>query len=268
MLAILAVLVTAAECPADIGPCVGWQSSLALPPDAVALDGSRLYDYTFGSAPTDWEPRGGTWSITSRYACEPEWSFFGGHGRGLASIWNKREFLGDIAVEAYVAFKHGLPWAPDKWFYVPTDLNLNLCSRPGELASGYSFIYSGRNGSTTMIRRGEQILAATTDPRFLDPQFTDHNPLFQRDEDGRPFGQFHRHWWRLEARRTGRRLTFLIDGRVALQAEDPAPPEGGHVAIWTMGSGLVIARVRIAYQEETRRAEPALTVDEPTPLLP
>ncbi len=75
----------------------------------------QLLDYTFGSAPVDWEPTAGLWQVSSRFACDPSWSFFGGYSQGLASIWNKRQFEGDLVVEAYVSFKHGLPWNPAAW---------------------------------------------------------------------------------------------------------------------------------------------------------
>ncbi|MCC7494402.1 MAG: hypothetical protein IT204_18740 [Fimbriimonadaceae bacterium] len=252
-----------------LGPRVGYDSGrLRLGEANFALAGSRLLDYTFGTAPTDWEPVGGTWEITSRYACEPEWSFFGGASRGVCSLWNKRALRGDLAVEVYVAFRHGLPWSNEAWHYIPSDLNLNLCSKRGDLASGYSFICSGRNGSTTMIRRGTRVLAQTSDPQFLVPQFLDVNPLFQQDADGKAFGQFHRHWWRLEARKVGQTLTLLVDGRQALEVTDPAVLDSGHLALWTVGSGMVVARVRVAYQDELRATAPQLVVDQPVPLPP
>lgn len=249
------------------GPRVGveMRDGRALP-RLVNVAGERLYDYTFGTAPTDWEPSGGDWSITSRYACEPEWSFFGGQSRGLCAIWNKRRFAGDLTVEAYLAFKHGLPWAREQWSYVPSDLNITIGAEPGDLASGYSFIYSGDHGRASMIRHGDRVLAETTDSDALLPSFSDANPLFQVDESGRPFGQFHRHWWRLEARKAAGRLQFVIDGKLALDIEDPDPRAAGQVAIWTVGSGLVIARCRIAYQTELAGAQPGLRVSTPAPL--
>ncbi|MBI2299968.1 MAG: tetratricopeptide repeat protein [Armatimonadetes bacterium] len=252
-------------------PDIGWRMAvepggLRVADSSVGVESRQVYDYTFGAAPTDWEPLGGEWAITSRFACEPEWSFFGGQGRGICALWNKRLFTGDLAVEAYVSFKHGLPWADERWFYVPSDLDINLFSRRGDLSSGYSFIYSGLNGSTTMIRRGDKVLCATTDDRFRAPQFSDDNPLYQADEQGRPYGVFHRRWWRLEARRVGSRLIFLVDGEKALQADDPGPPADGQVALWTMGSGMMVARIRIAYEHEVVTLVPKVTAERPAAL--
>lgn len=224
----------------------------------LGVDGQRLVDYTFGSAPSDWVPGGGTWAITNRYACEPDWSFFGGHSKGLCAIWNKRRFAGDMVIEAYVAFKHGLGWANKDWFYIPSDLNINVCSDFNNLASGYSFIYSGRSASTTMIRRGTTVLAQSSAPEDLLPQFLDQNPLFVPDSDGKEFGTFHRHWWRLECRKIGQQISFWVDGRKVLEATDPQPVESGHLAFWTVGSGMMIARVRVAYGNELRMQAPVV----------
>lgn len=229
-------------------------------------EGGQSLDYTFNAAPVDWLPGGGRWAVSARYACDPEWSFYGGQSRGLCALWNKREFAGDLVVEAYVAFKHGLPWAPEHWYYVPTDLNLTIGADLGDLSSGTSFVYSGRGGTTTMIRRGDQILAQTQETDKVLPAFTDHNPYGELDETGLDYGGFHRHWWRLEARRTGGRLTFSVDGRQLLDVADPEPARPGHIALWTVGSGFVIARARVAYGAELRPAQPLVVVRQPTSL--
>lgn len=220
-------------------------------------DGGQLLDYTFGSAPTEWEPTCGVWRVSSRFACDPSWSFFGGYSRGLAAIWNKREFVGDIVVEAYVSFKHGLPWNSQSWGYRPADLCLTLCGQGDDPASGYSFIYAGDEGSRTMIRRGDRVLAETSDPRFLSPSYNDVRPATE---------EFHRRWWQLVASKSGDRLTFYVDGRQALEVTDPEPLDGGRIALWTVHNGMMVARVRVAYQAERVRRRPAVVVAEPVPL--
>lgn len=225
----------------------------------AGLDASspQLLDYTFGSAPTDWSPAAGNWQVSSRFACDPSWSFFGGYSQGLAAIWNKRQFTGDLVVEAYVSFKHGLPWNPAAWSYRPADLCLTICGDGANPASGYSFIYSGDEGSRTLIRKGETILAATSDPQFLSPSYSDVKPASE---------EFHRRWWQLVAIKRGGRLTFLIDGQEALTVDDPTPLEGGQVGIWTVHNGMMVARVRIAWQQELQRQQPLYVNHEPLPL--
>ncbi|MBI2299966.1 MAG: hypothetical protein HYU66_13670, partial [Armatimonadetes bacterium] len=195
---------------------------------ATAASGAQLLDYTFGSAPTDWVPAGGTWSVSSRFACDPSWSFFGGFSRGLAIIWNKREFAGDLVVEAYVSFKHGLPFNNRDWSYRPADLCLTLCGDGQDPASGYSFVYAGDEGQRTLIRRGDRVLAATEAPEFVTPSYSDARPS---SED------FHRRWWRLEAQRLGHRLRFFVDGKEALVADDPERLPGGRLEVWAVRNG-------------------------------
>lgn len=222
--------------------------------DAV---GEQVLDYTFASAPTDWQPVSGTWQVTNRFACDPTWSFFGGASRGLAAIWNKREFVGDLTVEAYVSFRHGLPYNPQQWSYRPADICLTLFGDGVDPASGYSFIYSGNEGRTTMIRRGDEVLAATDDPRYVAPSYTDTRP----DTEA-----FHRRWWRLEARRIGDRLEFWVDGAKALEVELDEPVDSGRVAIWTVRNGISVARVRISYAAMRLPDAPPVRVATPTPL--
>ena len=52
---------------------------------------------------------------------------------------------------------------------------------------------------------------------------------------------------RLERR--GERLRFFVDDDLLAEAVDPHPLEAGHVALWTYRNGLLIARVRVAYEE-------------------
>ncbi len=258
------LLLSLAPAPAPVGPHVAVDSQgLTAPFEALLaqshLDatGTQLLDYTFGSAPTDWEPTGGVWQVFSRFACDPSWSFYGGYSQGLAAVWNKRRFEGNQVVEAYVSFKHGLRFNPSNWSYRPADLCLTLCGDGADPASGYSFIYAGDEGSRTMIRRGGRVLAATSDPALLSPSYSDTRPS---SED------FHRRWWRLEARLIGRTVSFLVDGKPACEAVDAEPLTSGRVALWTVRNGMMVARVRIAYQQQVRREQPLVTVTEPAPL--
>ena len=250
--------------PAPLGPYVAVGGNELPAPFATLLTesrlgatGAQLLDYTFGSAPTDWEPTSGLWQVFSRFACDPSWSFFGGYSQGLASIWNKRSFEGNLVVEAYVSFKHGLRLNPSAWSYRPADLCLTLCGDGIDPASGYSFVYAGEQGSRTLIRRGARVLAETREPEFLSPSFNDKIPA---SED------FHRRWWRLEARRIGSTLSFYVDGKLACQGDDAAPLKGGRIALWTVHNGMMVARVRIAYEQMVRREEMQVTVTEPAPL--
>lgn len=219
-------------------------------------DGARLLDYTFGQAPTDWEPTAGEWAVTNRYACDPSWSFYGGWSPGTAILWNKRSFTGDLVMEAYVAFKFGLRYTETRWLERPSDACLTLCGDGRDPSSGYSFIFAGENGTTTLLKKGDVTLARTQDPRCLPPSFSDQRP-------SRP--EFHWKWWRLEAARLGQRLRFSVNGHEAFEVTDPEPLSGRRVALWTVHNGLLIARVRIAYAAQETFEQPLVTSDQPVP---
>jgi hypothetical protein len=224
---------------------------------AVLLDrnadvtSAHLLDYTFGSAPTDWVPLSGRWEVVNRFACDPTWSFFGGWSQGLACLWNKHRFTGDIVVEAYVAFRHGLPWNPEVWSYRPADLCLTLCGDGSNPDSGYSFQFGGDEGERSVIRRGKTVLGASASHDVVPPSFCDEHPSMD---------DFHRRWWRLEARVEGSRLTFLVDGETVAQVYDPQPLSSGQLALWTVHNGMMVARVRVAYAGEMRPIAPKVRV--------
>ncbi|MGD9498639.1 MAG: tetratricopeptide repeat protein, partial [Armatimonadota bacterium] len=196
-------------------------AGLAVPPGAVNIYSDHVYDYTFSDPPTDWVACGGQWEATSRWTCSPQWSWFGGFSSdGVAAVWNKRQFTGDITVEAYCAFKMGVvPTARN--YRNPNDMNVTICGDGANLDSGYSFIYGGELNSTSRIMRGTQVLAESREPESMLPIF----------EDGYPSTyEFHRKWWMLRVRKSGELLQLWVDGRLIAEARDPQPLEGGRLA--------------------------------------
>lgn len=243
---------------AAIGPRVGLVANRL---DPVTIEGwtnggaetgsGHLLDYTFASAPVDWQPTGGRWEVSSRFACDPTWSFFGGWSEALAAVWNKRTLLGDQLFEAYVAFKHGLRFVAGDWGEAPVNMCLTLCGDGQNPSSGYTFIYGADEGARTIIRRGDQVLAETRNPDFLPPSYLDTRP---------PSEALHWRWWRLEARRTGGMLSFWVDGRKALETPDLDPLPGGQPALWTVRNGLMVARVRLAFEAEAMPTVPLVRI--------
>lgn len=262
---LLLSLTTVALLHADpsVGSRVGLQveglgdTAAALFERNADVNSARLLDYTFASAPTDWQPTGGTWDVYSRFACDPTWSFFGGWSRGLACLWNKRTFAAPLVVEAYVAFKHGLPFNDAKWSYRPSDLCMTFCGDGVNPSSGYQLIWSGDESARTMLRRGETILAQTDDPEALAPSFLDAKP--ETDD-------FHRRWWRLEVRLDNGHLVAYVDGHKAVEATDPQPLTSGKLALWTVRNGIMVARVRVASGRELPPARPVLRLAQEAPL--
>lgn len=222
-------------------------AGLTVDPGEVDIYSDRVYDYTFADPPTDWMITGGLWETTSRWTCSPQWSWFGGFQQdGIAAVWNKRQFTGDITVEAYCAFKMGVHPAT-RSYRNPNDMNITICGDGANPSSGYSFIYGGDLNSVSRIMRGTQVLAENRSPEALLPIF----------EDGYPSTyEFHRKWWMLRVRKSGERLSFWVDDRLIAEATDPDPLDGGRVAIWGRDNGLILSRIKIYYENEQLPRDP------------
>ena len=211
-------------------------------PKQVQLDAAHVYDYTFATAPTDWVPRGGIWESTNRWTCSPEWSWLGGTSSiGAAALWSKREFEGDITVEAYAAMKMGVAGGGNR-YKNPNDINICVYGDGASLDSGYNFIMGGWLNSVTRIMKGSEVLAETREPEALLPSFADGMP--------NDAYEFHRKWWALRAEKHGSRLRFHIDDQLVLEADDPDPIPGGRLAMWTHRNGIIVPRIKIYYERE------------------
>jgi len=222
-------------------------AGLQVDPGGLDIYSDHVYDYTFSDPPTDWVPAGGVWEATSRWTCSPQWSWFGGYAKhGVAAVWNKRQFTGDITVEVYCGFKMGVMPGPSS-YRNPNDMNVSICGDGANLDSGYSFILGGDLNSSTRIMRGTQILAENRNDDAMLPIF----------EDGFPSTyEFHRKWWMLRVRKQGDRLEFSVDGRVVAEATDPQPLDGGRIAIWGRDNGLILSRIKVYYEGEQMPRDP------------
>lgn len=191
---------------------------------------NHMLDYTFSNAPVDWWSARGSWEVTERWTCSPEWSFFGSKDSRMPLLVSKRSFGGDITVEAYVSIR-----MHEGGYNYPGDLNISLCVDGVNLDSAYNFVFAGWNNSRSCILKGAKVMAERS------------------DEMGRltkPMQQYHRYWWYLRAEKCGGTLRMFIDDVLILEAKDDKPTEGGRVAIWTVNKGISVARVRIWYERE------------------
>jgi Tetratricopeptide repeat len=235
------------------------EGGLSVDREQIKVASPHIYDYTFTSAPTDWVTETGDWRVRSRWSCTPDWNFMGGESAEAATIWSKREFVGDITVEAYISNKMNV--LGEGGYRNATDFNITLCGDGRNLSSGYSFIVGGWGDSYTRILKGTRVLAETNDPAFRPVTLLDGQP---------GTWSWHRRWWEARAVRRGRMLYLFFDNRLALQAEDPDPLAGGRVALWTFDNGILIPRVKIYYEAERSQAERStpVYVSEPAPAEP
>lgn len=231
--------------------------NLSLDVNNIELYSSNVHDYTFADAPTDWLARSGLWNATSRWTCSPQWSWYGGYSPGgIAALWNKREFVGDIVVEMYFGFKMRLNRAPT--YLAPNDVNITICGDGANCDSGYSFVIGGDDNRWTRIYKGTQVLAETREPAALWPIL----------EDGQPATyEWHRKWWGIRVRKSGGLLQVYLDNKLVLETEDTEPLPGGRVGIWTLRNDIITPRIKVYFEDEKRVRSP-LPDEQRQPLRP
>ncbi|HJN14834.1 MAG TPA: hypothetical protein QGH10_05060, partial [Armatimonadota bacterium] len=222
----------------DPEPLAGRHLGLTGTVDAIVMQAEvtsdHLHDYAFDSAPTDWFGSKGIWQVTTRWPCQPVWTFFGGAHDENPVLWSKHEYKGDVTLEFFGNVKMDAP--PPPGYTRPSDVNAALCSDGQDLGSGYAFVFAGwKNTKTAIIRKG-QVVAETTDAVFVEPTSSNVN--------------FHRHWFRIRARKMGNRISLSVDGREVLAYEDPEPIASGRAGIWSFHNGLMIGRARLWFDEE------------------
>jgi len=230
----------------DPEPLTGAKAGLL--GEGVSIDYNGAYafgmlqeDYTFSNAPTDWIEETGTWELSSRWTCSPQWSWWSGRSEEGALMWSKPGFGSDVTVELYAAMKMGLADPSGRQYKHPDNINIVLCGDGTGIASGYSFIVGGAGDSKTQIWKGAKLLAETDDPKAMLPRLSNGMPNMN---------EFHRKWWQVRAEKQAGRLRLFLDNRLALEAVDDSPLAGGHVGVWTWDNGIMIARAKV-YGERT-----------------
>ncbi|MEI6500376.1 MAG: hypothetical protein WCP21_05035, partial [Armatimonadota bacterium] len=210
------------------------------------LHSDNVRDYTFSSAPTDWVVRSGQWNAVNRWTCSPQWSWYGGYApTGVAAMWNKRQFMGDVTVEFYFGFKMRLNRDPT--YLHPNDINVTICGDGTNLDSGYSFIIGGDENRWTRIMRGDKVIAETRNPIGLWPIY----------ENGQPSTyEWHRKWWSVRVRKSGPKLQVYLDENLVLEGTDPNPLPGGRVGMWVLNNDMITPRVKIYCEKEKTPRDP------------
>lgn len=216
---------------------------------ALRITAHNLIDATFRAAPSDWHIGSGEWGVASRWACTPRWSWFQGRSREVASIWTRRQFPGDVAVEFFAGTAMDQPWAP--FYQHPGNLCVTLGGSDATPGSGYTLIFAGwGNSAAGIFRRGELVAQV---PGFVMPDILDSLGGTSGREDAH---KLHNEWWRIRAERVGSAVRLLVDGRLAASFDDPDPLPGGSVGIFTLDNAMTVARARIYYEDAQDVAPP------------
>ncbi len=211
----------------DPSPLAGWSAGYAaddvsIKPDDLSVFCENTVSYSFVRAACDWRTAGGEWQVMNRWRCDPRWSFFGGESLGgVAAIWNKIRFGGDMAFEFTAAIRH----PGGKYEPFARDINAVICGDGSSLASGYGFLCGGWDNTKTAITRNGKVVA----------------------ECGYKItGDIHRRWFCFKVVKQGGNLKYYVDDKLVLAYDDPEPLPDGQVGLWTWRNGMMVAKVRIA----------------------
>jgi hypothetical protein len=235
-------------------------AGMAAPAEGLFATGTNFLDDMFLTAPTRWWQGRGDWRVTSRWSCQPGWTWLTGTGESTPVLWSKRAFGGDFTVEAFVANRMDL--VQSYGYSHPGDLNLTVCGDGRSLTSGYSFVFAGWGNTCSALFRQAQCVgrnqqtlrSAAAPPGSVTGAYpqTGAGPRILPDPVNTN-SNFHRHWFRVRVERRGRRLEQWVDDMRVHTYDDPAPLPAGRLALWTCGvdpakGGLVVARIRIWYE--------------------
>ncbi|MCC7491199.1 MAG: hypothetical protein IT204_02575 [Fimbriimonadaceae bacterium] len=216
---------------------------------ALTVWSRQLADLTFDAAPTDWWVTSGTWDLTNRWSCVPEWSWFGGYSEQVAAAWLKPEFAGDLVLDAYVGAKmldNKVPGYRGPAQERTGDFNLTICGDGRNVESGYTWLVGPSGSPREIVSTHGRISGA--DARLLR-----NGVAVARNDDFRLFSQGHNRWANLRVARRGGQITLWVDGQEVLTYRDPQPLPSGYAAVWTRGNGILVPRVTVAYQQRTAR---------------
>jgi hypothetical protein len=240
-------------------------SAVPRPSILPTVTSAAVHDYTFYTAPVDWRVASGTWEVTSRWICTPDWSWFGGVGDQSAVIWSKNRFAGDQVVDLYAAvmMSYGVQLAGLPFGYRRRgDINLSFCADGRTLSSGYTVMFGGFDNTRTCLWRGDRIVAERSDRLYPIPKS----------------GALHKSWFNVRAARLGNQIRVFLNDEPILNYDDPEPLTGGHVALWTWDSGVMVPRVRVFAERSDPPATPftarpgvrhgAIQLAEPVPRRP
>jgi len=233
----------------------------------VALRRLNVRDEYFETAATDWY-RVGEWKVTTRFSCDPRWSFMAGLATQNAVLFNKYSYEGDVTLEAYMGMRMD---SRGRGTYVRVgDLNFALCAKPLSLDSGYNFIVAGwdrhASDSRTYLLKGQRLLAESYERLLPNVRRKDTStrvlptPWISKGRD------IHGAWYYIKARKQGNKLSYYVDNHLVFEAQDEAPLQVCIPAVWTYSADVVVARVKVSYQKRTvpgLLVAPPLARDEP-----
>jgi hypothetical protein len=199
----------------------------------LELGSDRVLLETFTTAPVQWLVLSGQWGGMNRWICDPRWSYYGGYGEDLAALRSRDRLAGDIQLDGFLAPMMLSPVPPFERF---SDIYLSILAEPERPASGYTVAYRPGGRRVLVLYRNGVPVASSRDARLFFPDSSYEEQLV------------HRAWQRFRFERSGRTVRFRLGDVTAIEWADPEPLGPGHVTLWTVRNGLLLARMRLAYE--------------------
>jgi hypothetical protein len=230
---------------------------------------ANVIDDFFNESPHAWTVNGGNWQIINRFQCTPSWSHMAGESAdGLAALWHKTLFTGDLTLEFYAGTRMG-------WYDRLGDLNCTIMADTASPSRGYTltcceFDYNLSQNWSTLYRNGQVVARSDkyTVPRrragsvrkYMDPLISEGRPV-------------HGAWYYIKLRKIGKRIEYYFDNQPIFATEDPEVLNQGLVGIWTFIHSMTLAQVKITFQQAQPRAFPVTRLPlnqppSPTPSAP
>lgn len=192
-------------------------------PADLEIFSSAVRTYTFEEAPVDWRIDSGTWEVTNRWSCSPQWTWLAGwHQKGRAMIRSRWAVRGDQRTDIYVGARMMPRLDRDGHYEELRDLHFGICG--DDDGGGYHIIIGGnRNERSAILRNGEPVVTNTT---YRIPQAERHN-----------------NWLLVTIIRTGSTVSVSVWGEEIMRYDDPEPLEGGYVSFGTEENGITVPRI-------------------------
>jgi hypothetical protein len=192
--------------------------------DAEVLS-SAVRTWTFEDAPADWRVESGTWEISNRWSCSPNWTWLAGWNQeGQALIHSRKRFRGDQVIDIYVGTKM-MPRPEGEGHYEELrDLHFGLCG--DDQGRGYHVILGGDQGRGAELQRNGETVA--TNRGYAIPQAERHN-----------------NWLLIRLVKSGPTVTVYEWGVEVLSYTDDEPLDAGSVSFGTEENGITVPRITV-----------------------
>ncbi len=221
--------------------------------------GHNVHTYTFSDEPVDWIGEG-TWEQSTRWACDPRWSFLGGWSRGDAVLWHKQRFTGDQYFDVFLGVRMEYPRERQIYDDRYRDLGVTICGDGHNPRSGYAGIYLAQAGQETYV---DQKNTVRPKRRFvLLRNGVEVQSAYAPDPPNKDIS--HHDWFELTLCKRGATVEFWVGGVQIFTYTDPQPIEGGVPAIWTSDNGISVALAELQFAKPPQpRDEARVTIDDP-----